>query len=73
MANPLYNQLGNPAPANDGGLSQFINQVQEMRRTFNGNPRAEVERLLNSGAMSQQQFNQLLPVAQRLAALMPKK
>lgn len=73
MANPLYNQLGNPAPANDGGLSQFISQVQEMRRTFNGNPRAEVERLLNSGQMSQQQFNQLLPVAQRLAALMPKK
>lgn len=72
MANPLYNQFGNPAPANDGGLSQFINQVQEMRRTFNGNPRAEVERLLNSGVMSQQQFNQLLPVAQRLAALMPK-
>lgn len=72
MANPLYNQLGNVAPANDGGLSQFINQVQEMTRSFNGNPRAEVERLLNSGQMSQQQFNQFAQMANQIRALMPK-
>ncbi len=72
MANPLYNSLGKQQPLNDGGLSDFINQVKQAQETFRGNPREEVQRLLNSGAMTQQQFNQYSQIANSIISLMKK-
>lgn len=70
MSNPLFNVLGGNRPMNDGGFSQFISQVKEMQRTFNGDPRAEVQKLLNSGQMTQQQFNELSQMANQVMNLM---
>ncbi len=64
MSNPLYNQFGN-APVNDGGLSQFLNQARQLKASVQ-NPRQEVERLLHSGQMTQQQFNQFAQIANQL-------
>lgn len=72
MANPLYNSLGGQQPSNDGGLLNFINQVKQVQQTFRGNPRDEVQRLLNSGAMTQQQFNQYSQMANGIMSLMKK-
>lgn len=67
MANPLYQQFNNdPTQA-------IIKQAQELRNNFQGDPREEVQRLLNSGQMSQAQFNQLMPMARKIAAMMPHK
>lgn len=60
MANPLFNQL---QPKN--GLNNFKQQVMNMRNSI-PNPRDEVQRLLNSGQMSQEQFNQLSQMAQQI-------
>ena len=68
MANPLYNQY--KQPINDGGLSQLMEQAKQMRKTFNGNPRQEVERLLKTGEMSQKTFNELSRIAQHVVKLM---
>lgn len=38
---------------------QMINQFNQFRQQFNGDPKQTVQNLLNSGQMSQQQFNQL--------------
>lgn len=71
MSNPLFNVLGGNQPMmNDGGFSQFIAQVKQMQQTFQGDPRAEVQRLLNSGQMTQQQFNQLSQMANQVVSLM---
>lgn len=71
MSNPLFNVLGGNYPLmNDGGFSQFITQVKQMQATFQGDPRAEVQRLLNSGQMTQQQFNQLSQMANQVISLM---
>ena len=68
MANPLYNNFGN------NQLEDLIKQAQEFKKQFtNINPRAEVERLLNSGEMSQQQFNEYLQIAQQVAQMMGRK
>lgn len=56
MANPLYN-------GNNNFMSQMMQQAQELKRTV-PNPRAEVERLLQTGQMSQQEFNALMQQAQ---------
>ena len=71
MANSLFTQFGNQPPNN--GLMQIMAQAQELQKTFNGNPKDEVQRLLDSGQMSQAQFNQLMPIAQQIASMMPKR
>ena len=68
MANPLFNGFGN-----NNQFGNLIQQAQEFKRQFtNINPRAEVERLLNSGEMSQQQFNEYSQIAQQVAQMMSK-
>ena len=71
MANPLYEQYNQPI--NDNGLSQIIEQAKQMRKTFNGNPQQVVQNLLNSGQMSQSQFNQLSQIANQVIQAMGNK
>ena len=63
MANPLFNLLGNP-PSNP--YEQIIKQAQDLKRSLAVNPREEVQRLLNSGQMSQEQFNYLSQATQKI-------
>ena len=62
MANPLFNQFGgqqvNP-------MQQLIAEANQLKKTMQ-NPRAEVERLLQTGQMSQSQFNQFSQIAQQI-------
>ena len=68
MSNPLFDTFGN-----NNQFGDLIKQAQEFKRQFaNINPRAEVERLLNSGEMSQQQFNEYSQIAQQVAQMMGK-
>ena len=70
MANSLFTQFGNQPPNN--GLMQIMAQAQDLQKTFEGSPREEVERLLNSGQMSQDQFNKFAQMANQIRAMMPK-
>ena len=63
MANPLYGQFGGQQTNN--GFSHFMNQFHRLQQTVK-NPRQEVERLLNTGAMSQQDFNRLGQMANQM-------
>lgn len=68
MANPLFGTFGN-----NNQFGNLIQQAQEFKRQFtNINPRAEVERLLNSGQMSQAEFNHYSQIAQQVAQMMGK-
>lgn len=66
MANPVYQAMGNQT----NPMADLIRQAKEFKKSFNGNPREEVQRLLNSGQMSQQQFNQLSQIAQQVVQAM---
>lgn len=68
MANPLYNMFGGNAPMNP--VAQLVRDAKNFRKSFTGNPRDEVQRLLNSGQMSQQQFNQFSQIAQQVVQAM---
>lgn len=64
MANPLFQALGGGQMP--GPMGQFQNMVQQFRQfqqTFQGDPKAEVERLVQSGKITQQQLNQLQQAA----------
>lgn len=51
-------------------FQQMMNQFQQFRQSFQGDPKAEVEKLLQSGKMSQQQLNQLQQMAKMFQHLM---
>ena len=62
MSNPLFSALGgqqmNP-------MAQLVADARKLRQTMH-NPRAEVERLMQTGQMSQAQFNQFAQIAQQI-------
>ena len=61
MPNPLYQQLGNNAPANP-----MIQQFLQFKKNFNGNPQQIVQSMINSGKISQAQVNQCAQKANQL-------
>ena len=61
--NPLFNALNGWQQANP--MQQLIADARRLRNTVQ-NPRAEVERLLQTGQMSQNQFNQFAQIAQQI-------
>lgn len=67
MSNPLYNSIG--TTQNLGALTQRINQL---KRTFSGNPMEQVQRMLNSGQVSQEQYNRAVQQAQEIMKAMHK-
>ena len=50
----------------------MMQQFQQFRANFQGDPKAEVEKLLQSGKMNQSQLNQLQNMARHFQQLMPK-
>lgn len=60
MSNPLFNMMGQQMPNN---LMQRFQQFQQM---FRGDPRQQIQQMLNSGKISQGQYNQAVQMAQQL-------
>ena len=65
MANSLYQQLNN----NSNGL---INKFNEFRNSLQGDPQQMEQQLLQSGRMTQAQYNQLSQMANEFQNLLRK-
>ena len=52
------------------GTPPIVQQFNEFRNTFKGDARAEVEKLVNSGQISQQQLNEAQQQARQLMQLL---
>lgn len=66
MSNPIFDAFG-------GGMSQnnILTQFQQFRQQMQGkNPHEEINRLLQSGAINQQQLNQAQQMAQQMQNLL---
>ena len=63
--NQLFNALNGGQQHANNGFPNFMNDFQRLQQTVK-NPRQEVERLLQSGAMSQQTFNSLAQQANQI-------
>lgn len=71
MSNPLFQALGGgQIPGPMGNFAQMVQQFNQFKASFKGDPKAEVEKLLQSGAMSQQELNQLQTMAKQFQSLM---
>lgn len=71
MGNPLFDALGGgrmPGPM--GNFQQMMTQFQQFKASFQGDPKVEVEKLLQSGKLNQNQLNQLQAMAKQFRSLM---
>ena len=53
-----------------GNFAQIMQQFNQFKANFRGDPKAEVEKLLQSGKLNQQQLNQLQQMAKQFQSLM---
>lgn len=69
--NPLFNALsGGQMPGQMGQFQNMVQQFQQFKQSFHGDPKAEVEKLVQSGKITQQQLNQLQQVAGQFRQLL---
>lgn len=71
MSSPLFDMMGNNRMHGPmGQMQQMMSEFQEFKTSFKGDAREEVQKLLNSGQMSQEQYNQLQQMANQMARMM---
>lgn len=70
MANPLFKALGGQMPGPMGQFRRMMQQFQQFKAGFQGDPQQEVQKLLQSGKMSQQQLNQLQAMAKQFESFL---
>lgn len=58
--NPLYQQMTDP----------MVQRFNQFRQQFSGDPRQQVQQLLNSGRITQSQYNAAVQKANQLAQMM---
>lgn len=71
--NKLFNMFGqsqNTGPL--GNMANLVSQFNQFRQTFQGDPNQEIQKLLNSGQMSQEQYNKLSQMAQMFSSLVKR-
>lgn len=59
--NSLYKEMAQPS---------IIDQFNQFRQTFRGDPKQELQRLINSGQISQQELNAAQQKAQELSQIL---
>jgi len=62
MSNPLFNALGGGMTQGNGPM-QMMQQFMQFKQNYKGNPKEEVQKMLQSGKISQQQLNQVQQMA----------
>lgn len=65
----FFNTLGAPQM---NGMQNILQRFQQFKQTFSGNPQQQVQQLLNSGKITQQQYQQAYQMAQQLQRMMGK-
>lgn len=67
MANQLFQMLG----ANQfGNMTGLVHQFQQFKQSFNGDPRQQVQQLLNSGKVTQAQYDKAVQMANALKGML---
>ena len=72
MANSLFNLLGGSSQNMNpfGNIQNLMGQLNQFRNNLNGDPKQQVQELLNSGRMSQTQYNQLSQMATQIQKML---
>lgn len=69
MSNPIFQQM-NTTPTNN--MQSIMQRFQQFQRMFTGDPRQQVQNLLNSGKVSQDDYNRAVQMTNQLQRMMSK-
>ena len=69
MSNPLFGMFGGNQMANHPLMQKF----QQFQQMFRGNPGQQIQQLMNSGRINQQQYNQAVNMAQQFRRMLGGK
>lgn len=58
--------------SNSNNLAGMIQQFNEFRQNFQGNPQQMVQQLMQSGRMSQADYNRFYQMAQQFMRILPR-
>lgn len=64
--NPLFGLLGNGGSVIPTNIQNMLSQFQQFKNTFQGNPKEQIQQMLNSGRITQAQYNQAVQMANEL-------
>lgn len=67
MGNPIFNQMNN-----GGGAGQIMQRVEQLKAQMGGDPNQHIQNLLNSGKVTQAQYNRAVQMAQNLRGILGK-
>lgn len=75
MANSLFNSLGGPQrlPGQLGNMQDMISRLNQFRQSLQGDPKEQGQQLLNSGQMSQAEYNRLSQLATQIQNMLVNK
>ena len=65
MSNPLFSQFGGMQ-----NMSPMVQQFMQFKNSFSGDARSQVQQLLNSGKVSQAQYDKAVQMANQLSQMM---
>lgn len=72
MINPLIGgKVQKPNPMNN--FQQMMQQFNQFRQSFQGNPQEQIQQLMNSGKISQDQYNNAYQMATQFQKMMGGK
>ena len=63
--NPLYQMYAPKSPQNN-----LIQRLQQFQRTFSGDPREQIQKMMQSGKISQDDYNRAYQMAQQLQGML---
>lgn len=66
MNSSLFNAIGN----RQNGPMNIIQQFNQFKQNFKGNPQEQIQQMLNSGRISQAQYNAAVQKAQMLQKML---
>lgn len=64
MSNPLYSSMNQ---------NNLLQRFQQFQKVFRGDPKEQVQQLLNSGRVTQSQYNQAVHMANQLQRMITGK
>lgn len=65
MNNSLFQMFG--APQNP--MAEFMNEFNQFKNSFKGDPKAEVEKMMKTGQLSQEEFNRYAQMTNQIAGM----
>lgn len=70
MSNPLFSMFGGMNQMPNNGMMNLVQQFMQFKQNFNGDPKQQIQNLLNSGKVTQEQYNRAVQMAQQLQRMM---